>query len=286
MATTLSSYITTVRRLLRDSSGKYYTDAQLTDYINTARSAVCADTKCNRQLQTINLSQGLERYNYGSVTGFIVNAGGTGFITTPNVVLTPAVGDPGAGAAGTATLSAGAVSVINATAGGSSYLAAPSVSFSGGGGVNANASATIVQANTYDILNVYLTWGNTRFQLDWMAFSEFSTKIRRWTTFPSRPTVFSTYGQGAFFVGPVPDQPYICELDTSLNPTALVNSTDVESSIAFPYTEPVAYYAAFVAKLQEQSMEDSKKFDLLYSKMIARAVGRSFTRRLPSMYRA
>ena len=286
MAITLSSYITTVRRLLHDSTGKYYTDAQLTDYINTARSAVCADTKCNRQLQTINLSQGLERYNYGSVTGFIVSAGGTGFITTPGVVLTPAVGDPGTGAAGTATLSAGAVSVINATAGGSGYLAAPSVSFSGGGGVNANASATIVQANTYDILNVYLTWGNTRFQLDWMAFSEFSTKIRCWTTFQSRPTVFSTYGQGAFFVGPVPDQPYICELDTSLNPTALVNSTDVESSIVFPYTEPVPYYAAFVAKLQEQSMEDSKKFDLLYSQMMTRAVGRSFTRRLPSMYRA
>lgn len=286
MATTLSSYITTLRRLLHDATGQYYTDAQLTDYINTARSAVCADTKCNRSLQTIQLSQAVERYSYGSVTGFIVNAGGSGYITAPGVVITPAVGDTGTGAAGTAVLSSGAVSVINATAGGSGYNTAPTVTFSGGGGVNASASATIVQANTYDILNVYLTWGNVRYQLDWMTFSEFSTKMRAWTTFQSRPTVFTTYGQGSFFVGPVPDQPYICELDTSMNPAALVSLSDVESSIVFPYTEPVPYYAAFIAKQQEQSMDDASRFDGIYKQMLGRALGRSFVRRIPSMYRA
>ena len=54
MAQTLSQYITEVRRLLHDANGNFYSDSQLTDYINGARERIVRDTGC---LRTIQVSQ-------------------------------------------------------------------------------------------------------------------------------------------------------------------------------------------------------------------------------------
>lgn len=62
---TLTQYITSTRRLLHDSTGNYWSDAELTDYINEARFRVVADTGCNRVLQTVNVTAGQETYAYG-----------------------------------------------------------------------------------------------------------------------------------------------------------------------------------------------------------------------------
>lgn len=61
---TLTQYITSTRRLLHDATGNYWTDAELTDYINEARFRVVSDTGCNRVLQTVNLTVGQETYGY------------------------------------------------------------------------------------------------------------------------------------------------------------------------------------------------------------------------------
>lgn len=69
MATTvklLSDYITDVRRLIHDSTSKYWTDTELTAYINEARNQVVADTGCNRVLQTGVLVIGQESYPLSS----------------------------------------------------------------------------------------------------------------------------------------------------------------------------------------------------------------------------
>ena len=50
---TLSAYITEVRRLLHDANGNFYTDSQLTDYINSARERVVRDTGCLRTIQIV-----------------------------------------------------------------------------------------------------------------------------------------------------------------------------------------------------------------------------------------
>ena len=47
---TLSSYITQVRRLLHDANGNFYTDQQLTDYINEARERTVRDTGALREV--------------------------------------------------------------------------------------------------------------------------------------------------------------------------------------------------------------------------------------------
>ena len=47
---TLNSYITEVRRLLHDANGNFYSDSQLTDYINSARERAVRDTGCLREI--------------------------------------------------------------------------------------------------------------------------------------------------------------------------------------------------------------------------------------------
>jgi len=48
----LSDYITECRRMLHDANGNFYTDSELTDYINAARIRLVRDTGCLRTYQT------------------------------------------------------------------------------------------------------------------------------------------------------------------------------------------------------------------------------------------
>lgn len=60
----LDQYNARTRRLLTDAQKQYWSDSDLNDNINQARSRVCGDTKCLRQLVTqILLLPGQEHYN-------------------------------------------------------------------------------------------------------------------------------------------------------------------------------------------------------------------------------
>ena len=60
----LASYIVQVQRLLHDTSGQYWSTAELTDYINEARNRLAKDSRCLRQVipSLISLTQGVEQY--------------------------------------------------------------------------------------------------------------------------------------------------------------------------------------------------------------------------------
>jgi hypothetical protein len=53
--TTLASYITETRRLLHDANGNFWSDSELTDYINEGRQHIVQDTGCNRVLQSYTI---------------------------------------------------------------------------------------------------------------------------------------------------------------------------------------------------------------------------------------
>jgi len=66
----LSAYITATRRLLHDATGQYWSDSELTDYINQGRNRVAQDTKCLRQLLTgVTLLDNVEDYTVSALTG-------------------------------------------------------------------------------------------------------------------------------------------------------------------------------------------------------------------------
>ena len=205
---TLSSEILDTRRLLHDANGNYWSDAELTDYINAARYRVVADTGCNRVLQTFSMVTNQEVYALTSL---------------PQGV------------------------------------------------------------NTIDILNLSVLWGSTRITLNYMPFTEFNAKMRAWQTFVSRPAVWTRYGQGQVYVGPVPDQAYVSEWDTVCVPAALANPSDSET-VVFPYSEGIPYYAAYKAKYKEQSYDEAQLFHDEYQRKIQVAIRSAMTRRIPTVY--
>ena len=205
---TLSQYIIEVRRLLHDATGNYWSDAELTDYINEARNRMVADTGCNRILQTVTLNTAQEVYSLASLPQGI---------------------------------------------------------------------------STIDVLNITVLWGTMRVPLNYMVFTEFNMKMRAWQSYQSRPVAFSVYAQSNVYVGPIPDQPYTSEWDTVVIPPALVNPTDVDS-ILFPYTSGISFYAAYLAKYKEQSIDEAERFYESYKAKAREANRSSFTRRLHSVF--
>ena len=67
MSVTLSEYITECRRLLHDANANFYSDSELTDYINNARQRLVRDTGCLRNYQTSATITNQEVYNFSSL---------------------------------------------------------------------------------------------------------------------------------------------------------------------------------------------------------------------------
>ena len=79
MATSLSTYLTELQRLLHDANNNFWSQAELIDYINQARVRLVRDTGSLRQIQTANVTANVETYTFnqtlpqGNVTMDILN---------------------------------------------------------------------------------------------------------------------------------------------------------------------------------------------------------------------
>ena len=80
---------------------------------------------------------------YNTVQTITVTDGGSGYSLTPTVVVADPTGPSGETCTAYATLSGDAVSTITIISSGNQYTSAPSVSFTGGGGSGATATASI-----------------------------------------------------------------------------------------------------------------------------------------------
>ncbi len=137
---TLAQYRLEVRRLLHDATGRFWSNAELNDYINDARLRVCSDTGCLRRLLSSYLSEGVEQYAIGAISGGIVLTGGTGYTGTPTVTITGDGEDATAEAVLGPSTGSGFVNALTVIPG-SFFDVIPGASFAGGGG--SGAAATI-----------------------------------------------------------------------------------------------------------------------------------------------
>jgi len=64
---TLQTYITQCRRLLHDANANFWSDSELTDYINAARERLVRDTGCLRTIQTVNTVTNQEVYQFNAL---------------------------------------------------------------------------------------------------------------------------------------------------------------------------------------------------------------------------
>jgi hypothetical protein len=64
---TLQTYITQCRRLLHDANANFWSDSELTYYINAARERLVRDTGCLRTIQTVNTVTNQEVYQFSAL---------------------------------------------------------------------------------------------------------------------------------------------------------------------------------------------------------------------------
>lgn len=136
---------------------------------------------------------------------------------------------------------------------------------------------------TLDIINLNLYWGNTRIPMRYLPWTQFNAQLRFWQNYVGQPVAFSLYGTRKFYVAPVPDQTYVIELDTVVQPIPLVNLQDVDE-LPEPWTTVVPYYAAYQAKFKEQSYGEAEIFRQQYLQQVQNLLASTFTRRMPDPY--
>lgn len=275
---TLNSYITEVRRLLHDANGNFYSDSELTDYINGARERVARDTGCLRKLQVAqtpiapvgysgnpvpwaaNTAVALNDLVFSNIFTYVVTTAGTTGDQPPPYPDSYSNFPPSAPFAnGTAQLQyVGNCEIIP-------YGSLPEA------------------GQTLDILNINVFWGNSRYPLSYMSWTQFNAQLRYWQNYIGRPVAFSVFGQNQIYISPVPDQVYTIEVDTTVLPLPLVNGAEVDTIID-PYTTPVAYYASYTAKFKEQSYGESEIFYQQYVSKVRSVLNTTFTRRMPDPY--
>lgn len=198
-------------------------------------------------------------------------------------VSAPAVtftGGGGSGAAATATLTSGVVTSVTMTAQGTGYTSAPTVGFASGA---ATATAGIITDKTFDCLNMTVWWGNSRIVLPCLVWTQYNARARYWTNMSGRPSVFSVYANRQLYVQPLPDQTYTAEFDTIIAPDALVDGSSTEQ-LPFPFRAPVAFWAAAQAKFKEQSYGEADRFFAQFRNEIATCLNSVLTRRIQYPY--
>ena len=277
MSQTLQSYITAVRYLLHDANANFYTNSQLTDYINGARARVVRDTGCLRTVQTSQVpctpvaggsnpviwSSGLTvsagDYVFSNIYIYAVTVGGV-LGDNPNYPSSTDIYPPSTPfTSGTATVQyAGPSELIN-------YSCLPSGTLS------------------LDVININLYWGNSRIPLRYMPWTDFNAQLRYWQNRIGTPVAYSIYGQSQIYIGPVPDIAYVIDLDTVLLPTDLVNLSDTDN-INEPFSSTVKFYAAYLAKYYEQSFGEAEIYLGQYKQQIQSVQASIYTRRLPDPY--
>ncbi|HEX8782754.1 MAG TPA: hypothetical protein VF764_05250, partial [Steroidobacteraceae bacterium] len=191
--TTAGTYEFLVGDLLHDVTFNRWSQAQIDQYINTARKQLVMDTGCLRTLQQLYLTAGVEQYIFGQVTGAVITAGGSNY-SGPSVVFT---GGGGTGAAATLTQSGGAVNSITFTSFGSGYTSLPTVTISDtGAGSGASIAVGILSFMTFDVLDIHPLWGTQRYSLDWYPWRNFSALFRQWTaaSYQRQPVAWAVYG--------------------------------------------------------------------------------------------
>ncbi|HWT82627.1 MAG TPA: hypothetical protein VN648_27925 [Candidatus Methylomirabilis sp.] len=284
-STTVGTYEFLTTDLLHDPTFNRWSQSQIDQYINTARKQLVMDTGCLRTLQQLYLTQGVEQYIFGTVTGAIITNGGTNY-SGPSVVFT---GGGGTGAAATLTQSGGAVNTITFTSFGSGYTSAPAAVISDtGAGTGAAISVGVISINTYDVLDLHPLWGTQRYSLDWYPFRNFSALFRQWTasSYQRQPVAWAVYGDNSVFVGPPPDQSYAIEFDTIILPTPYaVNDTTTADAIPNMAQDPIPYYAAFLAKRNAQNLGEAESFFSEYRRRLLEVTS-VYTGRIKSQYEA
>lgn len=302
----LTEYLTNTRDLLHDPTAQYYSDADLTNYINRGRKRIALRGQCVRIL-----------LSGGTITALTINSGGSGYAGN----LTVTISGAGQQATATGTIGAGSVATVTLNNGGWGYITGSSTTVTAAGstsGTNATFNTTInnslttvpgQEVYTFATANVLAAtspgvlqiWGVLSVASAWGANAAMKPILmpKIWTDFQAYfrsynngmqnyPTVWAQYAQGvkgSIYLWPLPSQFSQMDWDCWCEPIPLVDDTTFEA-IPEPWTEAVPYYAAYLAYSNAQRAEDSKMMQQMFETYIKEAQAASLPAFVPDYYQS
>ncbi len=150
-------------------------------------------------------------------------------------------------------------------------------------GVDTYTFTTLGNTSVFDVVGINLIFTNLRIVLGQMSFTELNTYVRQYQpAYQFYPVKWCRYGPATVILAPAPAQAYVTEWDCCVFSAALVNLTDADV-LPYPFTEPVPYYAAHLAKLNERQWDEAADFKQQYDAQIQTVLG-DVTGLVPSMY--
>lgn len=141
-------------------------------------------------------------------------------------------------------------------------------------------------ANIFDVVSITLLYNGFRILLDTYSYTELVSVpgYLAYTSTYDRPAAWSRYGDQSVIIAPAPSTTYQIEIDALVysSPALLAATTDADI-LAFPYTEPVPWYAAFLCKQNERQYDEAEFFKGEYERAITQ-INAARTGMTPSMY--
>ncbi len=180
-------------RHLKDSTFQYWTQADITAYINEAIQRVAVDGGPFRYVLTFALTAGQHTYA----------------LTAPGVPATPA--------------------------------------------------GTVGFQETIGLYGISLIMGARRIPLKNPSYRQLMAFINQYTLAEGPPQSWARLGANQIVFGSIPDQAYTTEWDCKVIPNKLVATGDTDPT-PYPFSEAVPYYAAYLAKIQQQQYQEAARF--------------------------
>jgi hypothetical protein len=279
----LTLYQQDLQRYLHDPNSTYFPTTDQTRYINLARRYVAIKSQSVRVL-----------LSGGTITSLTLNSGGSGYTAGEALTFTFTNNGNGVGAQAFATgvVTGTAVSSVTLTSGGWGFLTAPTVTATGATSGASNATFNVTVDNScstvagqevyrYSTFNT-LAQNNTLFpgvqavcglfsvacsqggtykpMLTPKIWSEFQAYCRIYQNQAQNyPVFWSQYAQGiggSFYLFPWPSQQLQMDIDAWCIPVDLVTDSTAEA-IPLPFSDAVAYFAAYLALMDAQRQEDA-----------------------------
>jgi hypothetical protein len=303
----LSDYTTQVQFLVHDQSNSDFSQTELTNAINNARTAVALDFHCVRKLyiappanaplstlySPVSVITNQEAYPLlgpnglnSQIVGANVTAGGTGYTSAATVTF--GTGPSGfVQATGTPVITAGVITGVSMTAWGQGYTPGtlPSVTFADTGGGTGATGTAVAFNNVLNVISISYIWGNQRYMLKFRGFTLFQAYMRSLLNFTQRALIWTIHEQtGTVLIQPPPDQPYVSEWDVMALPQPLVNTTDVDKDVIPPWSDAVQYYAAMLCLNKLQNFEQADHYFKLYSARVPKIIIGAGGTRIPNPY--
>lgn len=144
--------------------------------------------------------------------------------------------------------------------------------------------AATTQPQVIDLIGVNLMFNNLRVVMDSFSYTELNVRARQFSPpLLWAPLAYCRYGARQVIFAPAPSLAYAIEWDVSCYSSNLVNLTDPDP-IPYPHTEPVQFWAAHLAKLNERQWDEADAFEAQYQRKLQSAVN-SRVGVMPSAYR-